>query len=61
MATELGFLVHRPEGETNLKPHCLFLSGGLGTYAGIRGIKESLEKQYGTGGVDIFNSIFSSD
>lgn len=58
MATELGYI---PETEVNPKPHCLFLSGGMGTYAGIRGIKEGLEKQYGIGNVDIFNSVFSTD
>lgn len=50
-----------PELETKSNRHCLFLSGGMGTYAGIRGIREGLEKQYGVGNVDIFNSIFSTD
>lgn len=61
MATELGPSVHRLETEASPKPHCLFLSGGRGTYAGIRGIKEGLEQQYGVGNVDVFNSIFSND
>ena len=43
------------------KPHCLFISGGQGTYAGISGIKEGLEQQYGIGKVEVFNSVFSKD
>ncbi|MBI2613714.1 MAG: hypothetical protein HYW62_02995 [Candidatus Levybacteria bacterium] len=43
----------------NLKPHCLFISGGKGTNAGIRGIKEGLEKQYGVGRVEAFNSVYN--
>lgn len=41
------------------KPHCLFISGGQGTYRGIHGIKEGLEKQYGVGRVKTFNSAFN--
>lgn len=37
-------------------PYCLFISGGSGTSAGISGIKEGLERQYGAGKVDVFNS-----
>lgn len=61
MAIELGQSMSRLETEANPKPHCLFLSGGMGTYAGIRGIREGLEKQYGVGNVDVFNSVFSTD
>ena len=43
------------------KQHCLFISGGMGTYAGIRGIKEGLEQSYGVGKVEVFNSVFSKD
>ena len=43
----------------NRKPHCLFISGGMGTYAGIRGIKDGLEQQYGIGKVEVFNSVFN--
>lgn len=50
-----------PGREIKQKPHCLFLSGGMGTYAGIRGIKEGLEWQYGIGKVEVFNSVFSKD
>jgi hypothetical protein len=47
--------------EINRKPYCLFISGISGTYAGIRGIKEGLERQYGAGNVKEFNSVVSSD
>ena len=61
MTVELSPLMPKLELEANPKLHCLFLSGGMGTYAGIRGIKEGLEKQYGIGNVDIFNSVISTD
>jgi len=61
MATEFDQAICRIEEEVNPKRHCLFLSGGMGTYAGIRGIQEGLEEQYGVGNVDIFNSVFSTD
>lgn len=41
--------------------YCLFISGGMGTNAGVKGIKEGLERQYGSGNVEVFNSILSSD
>lgn len=41
------------------KLHCLFISGGMGTNAGISGIKEGLEKQYGVRKVEAFNSVFN--
>ncbi|MBI4089633.1 MAG: hypothetical protein HY424_02905 [Candidatus Levybacteria bacterium] len=50
-----------PEQKAPPKPHCLFISGGTGTYAGIRGIEKGLEVSYGDRKVDVFNSIFSTD
>jgi hypothetical protein len=41
-------------------PYCLFLSGATGTNVGIKGIKEGLEKQYGVGKVEAFNSILGN-
>lgn len=41
--------------------YCLFISGGMGTNAGVRGIREGLEKAYGAGNVEVFNSILSPD
>jgi hypothetical protein len=39
--------------------YCLYISGATGTNAGIRGIKEGLEQQYGVGKVEAFNSILN--
>jgi len=47
--------------DIGIKPHCLFISGGMGTNVGIRGIREGLEQQYGIGKVEVFNSVFSKD
>jgi hypothetical protein len=43
----------------NPEQYCLFISGGTGTNAGIRGIEEGLEQQYGVGKVKAFNSILN--
>ncbi len=56
MSLELGA---RREREANSKPYCLFISGGMGTNAGIRGIKQGLEQQYGVGKVEAFNSVLN--
>lgn len=61
MAAELDSLVHGSEIEARPNPRCLFLSGGMGTYARIQGIKEGLEKAYGLDQIQVFNSIFSTD
>lgn len=49
------------ENENIRTPHCLFISGAKGTNAGMRGIKEGLENQYGIGRVEAFNSVLSSE
>lgn len=45
--------------ETNANNYCLFLSGASAANADIRGIKAGLEKQYGVGKVEAFNSVFN--
>lgn len=58
----IGELEWEPAREVvGQKPHCLFIAGAWGTNAGIRGIKEGLERSYGVGKVEVFNSIFSTD
>jgi hypothetical protein len=42
-------------------PHAIFVSGGQGTYARIRGIYEGLKQAYGEKKVKVFNSILSKD
>jgi hypothetical protein len=47
------------ERKIDLRPHCLFISGATDTNAGIREIKNGLERQYGIGKVRAFNSALN--
>ncbi len=61
MSIENDSSARRLEAGANPKRRCLFISGFGGSYAGIRGIEEELEKAYGGEKVKVFNSIYSSD